>query len=141
MDRIVFVYGSLKKGFGNEYMMEDCVFLGKATTLMPWKMYPNYTYCYPAITYDQSGECGINGELYLVSQSKLNELDDFEGYEYQRRLILVKNKDGVEVEALCYFLNPSVNQTITLDLNFPITEWTIEKQAEGMRFIEFLNKI
>jgi gamma-glutamylcyclotransferase (GGCT)/AIG2-like uncharacterized protein YtfP len=57
----VFVYGSLKKGFGNHSLLTDSHYLGP----------------YPGVV---SGEGIIHGELYEVDDTTFSRLDRLEGY-------------------------------------------------------------
>lgn len=93
---LLFVYGSLKKGFDNHHMLERyCKRLGKAITIGKFGMFEdsfgNYPYLIPA-PYTR-----VHGELYEIQRRELLEkIDRFEGYPdyYNRRRILVKTHKG-----------------------------------------------
>ena len=77
----VFVYGTLKRGYGNNRLLKDAVFLGKASTVDKWAMTGagrSFPYMY---TEHKEGEYVI-GEVYLVDDSELASLDSLEGYPY-----------------------------------------------------------
>ena len=72
----VFVYGTLKKGFGNHILLEGSKFLGYAKTN------PLFTMVslggFPAVIID--GETSIQGEVYEVNEEALRSLDRLEGH-------------------------------------------------------------
>ena len=71
---ILFVYGSLKRGFGNHRLMTDAVYLGPGVI----EGYDMYSLRYfPAIV---EGNDEVYGELYKVSEKELAAIDELEGY-------------------------------------------------------------
>jgi gamma-glutamylcyclotransferase (GGCT)/AIG2-like uncharacterized protein YtfP len=77
MEHLVFVYGSLKRGFGNHDFMEGCKFVVATTTL--GKCYRMISLgAFPAIISEKSG-WDIAGELYRVDDLTLDFLDTLEG--------------------------------------------------------------
>ena len=83
----VFVYGTLKKGFGNHYLLSNSKLLGDSYTKQAYDLY-NLGY-YPAMT--DNGNYIIKGELYEVDKDTLYRLDmlEGEGYLYLRKKIEV----------------------------------------------------
>jgi len=89
---ILFVYGSLKKGFDNHnVLIKDSQYLGKAITVEKFGMYRdsfgNYPYLIPI------AKKRIHGELYQIKSNELwKKLDEFEGAPeyYERQNILVE---------------------------------------------------
>lgn len=95
----VFVYGTLKHGFYNHRWMQGSVYLGKAeSTFHGYMMYDNGNY--PVLV---TGSEVVKGELYVVSEETLKNLDMLEGhpdlYERKKRMFNIK---GVSVEAWVY---------------------------------------
>lgn len=90
----VFVYGSLKKGFRNDFFLDTAQFLGVSTTKES-----NYKMIslghFPAVYKDEESGGNINGELYLIDSETLNELDYLEsnGVLYEREEILLQNNE------------------------------------------------
>lgn len=85
---LVFVYGTLMKGYGNHYLLKNAAFLGAAKTLLKYRM--TYT-SFPMLT--EEPLVHIKGELYEVSENDLiGPLDDLEGvpYLYERKEIPVQ---------------------------------------------------
>lgn len=107
MNYIVAVYGTLKNGCKNHYVMEYAqgIYLGKAESLSNYKMwcdngiFPYARLCEP----DQGNK--INVELYMVSKEGLKVLDDLEGYPRHYTRIteqFIRNLDGRILNALIY---------------------------------------
>ena len=105
----VFVYGSLKKGFGNNRILAHSKFLGKGITLDD-----SFSMIslggFPGVIY---GTKRVEGELYQVDNEVFESLDRLEGngHFYQRELIpiiLLDNPNGGKnIKAWMYVL---VNQ-------------------------------
>ncbi len=93
---LLFVYGSLKKGFDNHHLLSKYAKrLGKAITVGKFGMFEdsfgNYPYLIPV------PQMRIHGELFEIHRKELLEkLDMFEGYPdyYERKKILVKTHKG-----------------------------------------------
>ncbi|MCD8562689.1 MAG: gamma-glutamylcyclotransferase [Alphaproteobacteria bacterium] len=97
MTNLVFVYGSLKRGYYGHHKMEGATFAGEALTAhphyrmvaFPWPNTPHETY--PGLLPVHNGEQGgfIAGEVYEVSPEMLALLDEFEvvGRDYLREPI------------------------------------------------------
>ncbi|KAJ8448463.1 hypothetical protein Cgig2_022091 [Carnegiea gigantea] len=99
---LIFVYGTLKKGFPNHHLIEefspsnDAVFMGKYQTVKPFPLV-----CGPLgipflINKPRSGH-RVKGELYSVSGRALARLDELEGISignYERLPIDVVAADG-----------------------------------------------
>jgi len=100
---MLFVYGSLKKGFDNHNLLrKHTKRIGKAITMGKFGMFEdsfgNYPYLIPI------PKMRIHGELYEIQRKELLErLDTFEGYPeyYERKKILVKTHKGT-VRAFVY---------------------------------------
>jgi len=81
----VFVYGTLKSGFSNHYLLDGCEYLGDAATVPTYKMIENG---FPVIMPDPGGK-PLAGEIYTVNDETLARLDQLEreGSSYDRELI------------------------------------------------------
>lgn len=95
-DRLVAVYGSLKKGFGNHRLLEKADFVG-TDRISGWVMY--HLGGFPGII---AGEGDISIELYKVNRTEFRHLDMLEGYPsfYNRKQVTTN-----EGEAWIYYLN------------------------------------
>ncbi|MFT5218852.1 MAG: gamma-glutamylcyclotransferase (GGCT)/AIG2-like uncharacterized protein YtfP [Planctomycetota bacterium] len=70
----VFVYGTLKRGQRNNYLLSRAEFLGEFATLNGYSMFEIDDY--PAVCV--GGECSIEGEIYVVTAAEFAELDKLE---------------------------------------------------------------
>ncbi len=79
----VFVYGSLKRGFGLHWVLEGQRFIGDTCTTPGFRLYD--VGWFPAMVRDPDG-IAIQGELYDVDAGCLAELDrvECEGRLYER---------------------------------------------------------
>ena len=82
---LVAVYGSLRKGLGNHYLLEDATYLGTTTT-QGFTMYSlgGFPYIKPS-----SNSSDIIIEVYKVTPEEFTRLDRLEGYPrfYDRKEI------------------------------------------------------
>ncbi len=100
----VFVYGTLRGGGSNHHRMGDSIYLGKGRVagVIYWIDW-NPSLVYPALLCGGSG--WVQGELFLVSEDCLEELDAFEGVvpseddDYRRVEVEVLMEDGTEKTA------------------------------------------
>lgn len=100
MDHLVFVYGTLKRGYALNQALSRSLFISKATTgpqytLLSGPMFP--------FLVERKG-IGARGELYMVDDKTLQDLDRIEGHPnfYKRQKIKVRDEFGRELEAFAY---------------------------------------
>lgn len=81
----VFVYGTLRQGEVNAYLLEGARFLGEHKTLPKYQMYD--LGAYPGLV--SGGSTAIIGEVYEVDRNQFARLDQLEAYPqlYDRQLI------------------------------------------------------
>jgi gamma-glutamylcyclotransferase (GGCT)/AIG2-like uncharacterized protein YtfP len=111
---VVFVYGTLMRGFSNnKKFLSDSEFISEATTVDDhWLMLTCGHYPALVMAGEKAANSGakIHGELYCVSPEVLTMLDVLEsnGHMYQRVLIKVLPKvpkgSNTEIEAYAYLL-------------------------------------
>lgn len=93
---ILFLYGSLKRGYSNHRLVADQEYLGEAVTE------PHYRVIelgrYGGLIRDDAAGLAVAGELWAVSACGLAELDDFETGEglWARAPVAVAGREGVE---------------------------------------------
>ncbi len=73
---LVFVYGTLRRGQRNHYMLRSSSFLGLHVTEPGYTMLDLGTY--PGVV--GGGHCAITGELYRITATTLATLDELEDY-------------------------------------------------------------
>jgi gamma-glutamylcyclotransferase (GGCT)/AIG2-like uncharacterized protein YtfP len=110
--RLLFVYGSLKRGLPNHRVLGDAEFVGECRTVARYELVT--LGAYPALV--ARGARAIIGELYGVDSAVLARLDVFEGEEYQRGP--VELVDGRVAQA--YFLAFGVVDPVVL---WPLDSW------------------
>jgi gamma-glutamylcyclotransferase (GGCT)/AIG2-like uncharacterized protein YtfP len=145
----VFVYGSLKKGHGNSYLLSGATALGHAVlplacTMMDFGSFPGL------IKGGPSPASLIFGELYKVTYPVLDELDLLEGNGnfYTREKVPVDwygyscLSNPVTKNAWVYFLPPDfikLNERIMDDKTF-LTDGVWSPIKEEAEFIKRLRK-
>ncbi|MBB5349447.1 gamma-glutamylcyclotransferase [Desulfoprunum benzoelyticum] len=93
MHYLVFVYGTLKKGFSNHRLLTGAEFVGAAQTLEKFAMY--YSTGTPIVLKEEAVS-PIFGELYRVDEKILAALDSLEGHPdwYRREQVDISVDDG-----------------------------------------------
>lgn len=71
----VFVYGTLRSGYGNNVLLHNATFLGEATT--NGVMYSMGYIPFVSLT---TQEGTVHGEVYEINEDILRRLDQLEGY-------------------------------------------------------------
>lgn len=118
----LFVYGSLKKGFENEYILEKAKYISKAITVRKFAMYEANGGEYPYLLKDKPLN-HIEGELYKIARKDLlKKIDIFEGSPdyYTRESIEIKSRSFTNNKrAFTYFyINKKDHKK-----KQPITKW------------------
>ena len=120
-NELLFVYGSLKKGFDNHNLLnKHAKRLGKAHTVKKFSMFEDSFGNYPYII--DVPHAKIKGELYQINRAELmKRIDEFEGVPnyYERKKIEVKSHHGVK-RAFVYIQSDTAIPTDQKALN----EWT-----------------
>ena len=101
----VFVYGTLRQGFGNHRLLEGATFIGPATTAAEFTML--HLGAYPGLIHD--GTTQIVGEVYEVDADQLRHLDRLEGHpDFYHRIPARLADPALEVEL--YVLPPTYRE-------------------------------
>jgi gamma-glutamylcyclotransferase (GGCT)/AIG2-like uncharacterized protein YtfP len=107
--RLVFVYGSLKRGFHNHYMMDWAVMFNTGVTVHPYHLLNLGSF--PGMTDKWQGRTDlppvhIKGEVYQVDPALMAALDRFEGHPnfYRRRHIPVRCGGDSIFTCYAYFI-------------------------------------
>lgn len=109
----VFVYGTLKQGYGNNLLLKGATFLGPAVSVNSEFSMTNVGFPYLIL----SGNSFVRGELYRIGLSAivLQRTDRLEGYphHYDRQIKQFVDDNGTKHQAWVYCVNPSYNQSGT----------------------------
>lgn len=126
----VFVYGTLKQGYSNNYLLNQAVFAGKATSLSPFYMvgkgmsFPYVLgkgYEFPNT---KAQAHFIKGEMYTVTDAVLARLDALEGCpsHYKRDTAWFKSSEtGVMEECYIYVKTSVTEDDLSKEM---LVEWT-----------------
>lgn len=122
----LFVYGSLKKGFQNEHILDKAKYISKAVTVRKFSMYEAKGGEYPYLLKNKP-LYPIKGELYKIARKDLlKKIDLFEGSPdyYTRESIEIKSRSfDTNKRAFTYFyINKKDHKK-----KQPITEWKKNK--------------
>jgi len=102
----LFVYGSLKRGFENEHLLDKAKYISKASTVRKFAMYTAKGGEYPYLLKDKPLN-NIEGELYKIARKDLlKKIDIFEGSPdyYTRESIEIKSRSfDTNKRAFTYF--------------------------------------
>lgn len=112
---LIFVYGTLKNGWGNNVIIADQKFIGKATTVAnEYQMYSLGGF--PGVV---DGNNSIKGELWEVDDGAFARCDRLEGQPtfYKREVADVAANDGTYQKAWMYLYQGDVSNCK------PIDEW------------------
>ena len=120
-NELLFVYGSLKKGFDNHNLLSKYTKrLGKAHTVKKFAMFEDSFGNYPYLV--DAPYAKIKGELYQITRAELmKRIDEFEGAPdyYMRKKIEVKSHHGVKRA----FVYVKPDRALPTDQE-PLQEWT-----------------
>lgn len=95
-EALLFVYGSLKKGFDNNRILNKAIYVSKAQTVRKFAMYKSDDGDYPYLVKNKPLYT-ISGEIYKIKRKDLmQKIDLFEGSPdyYLRESINVKTRSG-----------------------------------------------
>ncbi len=106
----VFVYGTLKRGHGNNALLRTSPFVAEGHTKHPYVMYS--TGGFPVVSDrvpDDTAALSVKGEIFEIDERTLRSLDGLEGYPrmYGRQEVDVEIGDtGVYQSCWMYVGNP-----------------------------------
>lgn len=136
-NELLFVYGSLKKGFDNHNLIaEYAKRLGRAHTVKKFGMFEDTFGNYPYLIHSPYEK--IKGELYSIVRKELMEkIDEFEGAPdyYKREKIEVKSHHGVQ-RAFVYIQDGNAP-----DDQIPLKEWQNKSEYKINKLNNYLNSM
>ncbi len=115
MEQLVFVYGTLKKGYINHRLLVSSELLGRGRTV---KEYAMYSMGVPIVVKDEQVS-PIIGELYKVDETTLVYLDSLEGHpDWYRReevdVLLDTDGDRQRIEKAWLYFSRDKRGTLVL---------------------------
>lgn len=113
MDRVIFVYGTLRRADVNHEVLENSEFIGEGN-IKGYEVY-NLPYGYPYLKECRGNNKGyVKGEYYIVSEDVEKEIDDilrYKGKDNQKNLFNKVEEDffytkngGVQKAKLFYYI-------------------------------------
>ena len=112
--KLVAVYGSLRKGFGNHYLLKDAKCLGEYDTEPIYDMYSMSAF--PGLV--TGGNTSIKMEVYEVDEDDLTRLNRLEGYVCEDHVNNHYNRISIDTpygEAYTYTYNHSVTNRVKVE--------------------------
>jgi gamma-glutamylaminecyclotransferase len=104
MEKLVFVYGTLKRGGSNHLYLAGQTFVGEARTVPGFTLFELNGY--PGMVPEAAASEGVTGEVWAVEANALARLDDLEGIAeglYRREVVpLASPFDRKVVEGYVY---------------------------------------
>ena len=77
LKKLLFVYGTLKRGCSNHHFLEDQEFIGEARTVPGFRLYELGGH--PGMVATAADRDGVTGEIWAVDAEALVRLDGLEG--------------------------------------------------------------
>lgn len=136
MKKIIFVYGTLKKGCCNHHVLEPLIGEQRPvpfTSVEKYPMYKDYHQYFPYLENQPGIGERVEGELYEIDEKDEHILDHFEGVPnlYKKGTIKVIN-GNIEYDANCYFKS---DETEDLSKVTMMTEW-VEKKFNMKEYLK-----
>jgi gamma-glutamylcyclotransferase (GGCT)/AIG2-like uncharacterized protein YtfP len=98
--KLIFVYGTLKLGFGNNYLLKKQKYVGEAITKPIYRLWNLGSY--PGMTEDRVDGKAIKGELWEVSDIAIKALDRLECVPSLYRRVAIELDGDLNVEGYLY---------------------------------------
>lgn len=103
-ETIIFVYGTLKRGFDNESYLKNATFIDRAITVDKYPMILQNP-SFPYLINDKGNGHQIKGEVYSIDDEIILKIDELEGTpeHYYREYIDVRLQNGDSIKVETYF--------------------------------------
>lgn len=103
---LLFVYGTLKRGYGNNRLLATAEFV--AEDWAPGKLYGGYVPVVAPLNAEEPVAHWVNGEVFLVDIETLRRCDQLEGHPHGYLRTLVTLRSGTK--AFIYYWPHSVDK-------------------------------
>ncbi len=110
MKHRIFVYGTLRRDGSQHHRMRAATWIANASV----KGVLYHIDWYPAIVLSTEAEASVRGEIFMVDDDILAELDLFEGKEYKRVLVNATDEQGHTQQAWIWAAWEKPNKPIIL---------------------------
>jgi gamma-glutamylaminecyclotransferase len=102
MTEYIFVYGSLKTGFGNHWLLSEKGLVGEGATASGIVLH-----CDGGFPFAVRGDGVAYGEVFQITSSILDDMDYLEGHPawYKREMVEIALENG-EIHDAWIYLNP-----------------------------------
>jgi gamma-glutamylcyclotransferase (GGCT)/AIG2-like uncharacterized protein YtfP len=124
----VFVYGTLKRGFGNHFLLNNATFVGEYTTKPMYRLFASGL---PFLS--EGGNKAIKGEVYAVDDATLAALDRLEGHPNAYRREAVK-LEGFADPVVAYFFQGDLSSLSSWARE--VTEWPNRQMEPDVSYDE-----
>lgn len=121
---LVFIYGTLKKGFYNDFLMEGSSFIGECETTKKFPLNVKLNNYYPGLLNLPNEGHVISGELYEVSKTHFDNLIRFEGDEFQHGPIEISISEEKKIVETFFFIVDNSYKEENLS-----NKWSSERKA------------
>ena len=121
----VFVYGTLKRGYGNNRLLKYATYLGKASTTGKWNMIGKDMPFPYLLNFDSVTGSNIIGEVYECDVNTMRALDNLEGVpnHYRQLSLNVQYEDTKETVVVKTYVKASRNEEWVQHQEL-ISEWS-----------------
>lgn len=113
MTETLFVYGTLMPNCPNGHVLENVVGKFVPATVKGYLKDAGWSASmgYPGIKLDENGDT-VHGYLFYSNNliNHWDNLDDFEGEEFERQAVLVERYDELDVDTFIYTLKDHINE-------------------------------
>ena len=136
---LAFCYGTLKRGYRNNYFLETATFVGEGQTVAKFRMYDSGFPVLRPRRHRQTDTTGatapVRGEVYEIDETTLARMDrlENEGHMYHRRKGLIRLDSGQLVTAWYYVGSAEFWKNRLREYPEPsgAYDWPIQRRAAG----------
>lgn len=120
---LIFTYGTLKRGFSNNYLLSTSKFISNGVTKDKFGLFPSACGRFP-FALESISDTNIKGEIWEISKKTERQLDILEGFPflYTKKKVKIKNDINETVTAIMYIKNEDFYPD-AINYDIKINEW------------------